>query len=141
MKKLLIILMFPIISIGQTIRCSIDVLDQGKAVDDTVTRIEVINITERLTISSLADNLDVYLKYDTEYYLIFSKSNCITKQLYINTNNVPNNSQEYIVNLNTDMITGKPTDVRTTVAWYDSNYDCFRYKPFTDSLIKSLYKK
>lgn len=141
MKHLLLILILPIYMIGQEVRCDIIVTKDGVKSDDTLTVAEVINVTTKMTIFVPANNLYLYLMPECEYMITFNRSGCVTKELYIFTNSIPKDGGEYIIKVNVEMLPGNESTVINTVAWYDKQYDNFRYKPSSDTLIKNLYKK
>lgn len=141
MKHLLLILILPIYIIGQDIRCDVIVTKDGVKSDDTLTIAEVINVTNKMSIFVPANNLYLYLMPECEYMITFNKSGHVTKELYIFTNDIPKTGTEYIIKLTVEMLPGDESKVINTVAWYDKQYDNFRYKPSGDTLINNLYKK
>jgi hypothetical protein len=127
MNKILFILLLPISMIGQTINCEVNIIKDGRIIDDTSTIVKIINFTEGFSYSIKVSDLILKLKSPCEYALTFSKPGHTTKQVFIMTaDNIPNG--DYMLDINVEMTEGDESSIISGLAWFDSAINCFRYK-------------
>lgn len=127
MYKILLILLLPISLISQTIGCDIRIIEDNRVVNDTLTTVEIINITNNISFHTKVNALTIYLNSPCDYMLTFNKPGYLTKQVFVVTNNF-NISSEYILDMNVEMTPGDESVVMTGLAWFDATASCFKYK-------------
>lgn len=128
MKKLFFALLLPIFMNSQTVVCEFRVIKDKVVIEDTLTFVNVKNITKNISYTTYIYNTAFHLDSDCEYMLTFMRDSCTNKMIHVVTNGCPRD-KSYWNYIDVNLVNGNPNTYNHMGSmWYNQMFDQFRYK-------------